>query len=181
MKRYDMLYDGPRLQWHGHGIFRATSGASGSQQADKQCDPQTGPIPEGTYYLWLREDETRPAPNAECDLGQTWGIQRIPRGKDAGECEPYWAQWGKNRVRLIPRDSVTKRRCAVQRDGFFIHDSTKGHTHGCIEVEPGFFDVLRHAVATSPRSGADAAKRLVLLVSYLPGQSTNGATFRSNT
>ena len=34
--------------------------------------------------------------------------QTIPRGANAGLCEPYWANWGKNRARLEAADNTTK-------------------------------------------------------------------------
>lgn len=73
------------------------------------------------------------------------GIQKIPRGKnDASECEPYWAQWGQNRARMEPADSSTQNKCLpVMRGGFYLHDSTKGFSHGCIEVEINLFVQLR--------------------------------------
>jgi len=175
---YDLLYDGPRLQWPGHGIFRATSGGRRSQSADKQCDRETGPIPEGGYFLWLREDPSQPEPNDLCKLSPTWGLQTIPRGQAAGQCEPYWSAWGYNRIRLVPLDQKARLACSEPRDGFYIHDSTKGYTHGCIEVEPRFFQILRHVVSLAATSNAHDTKKLRLLVKYLPGQSTYGSTFR---
>jgi len=173
---YDLLYDGPRLQWPGQGIFRASSGLPGRQSSVLQCDPIGGPIPEGSYFFLLREDTTVPAPTADCHIDPSWTIQRIPSGQAAGECAPYWAAWGKNRVRLnragrLPPD------CRVPRDGFYLHDSGKGYTHGCIEVEPRFFEVLRHMVATMNSPHGKRRDRLNLLVKYMSGQTTNGGTY----
>lgn len=176
---YDLLYDGPRLQWPGHGIFRASSGARSSQWADRQCDPEAGPIPEGSYFLWLREDPSQPEPTSTCNLPPTWGLQAIPRGTAAGSCEPFWSAWGTNRIRLVPLDQKTRVACQEPREGFYIHDSTKGFTHGCIEVEPKFFDLLRQSVARAATAHAHASKKLLLLVKYLPGQSTYGSTFKA--
>jgi len=67
---------------------------------------------------------------------------------------------------------------SVPRGGFYIHDSTKGYTHGCIEVEPRFFEVLRHLIATMQSPHGRPKDRLNLLVKYLPGQTTNGGTYR---
>jgi hypothetical protein len=63
------------------------------------------------------------------------------------------------------------------RGGFYIHDSAKGYTHGCIEVEPRFFNVLRHVIATTHSPHGKVKDRLNLLVKYLPGQTTNGRTY----
>ena len=175
---YDLLYDGPRLQWHGHGIFRATSGLRGHQAASLQCDPTGGPIPEGSYFFFLREDNIVPQPTDNCRIPAVWGLQRIPSGSEAGGCEPYWALWGRNRIRLNPVDSLPRKACPVPRAGFYLHDSAKGYSHGCIEVEPRFFNVLRHFIATLHSPHGTSKDKLHLLVKYLPGQTTNGGTYR---
>jgi len=56
------------------------------------------------------------------------------------------------------------------RKGFYIHDSTKGFSHGCIEIQPSFFIALKSFVQTTRRSS------LVLKVAYVPGRATNGGT-----
>lgn len=180
MIHYDLLFDGPRLQWPGQGIFRATSGLRGRQFSGLQCDPKGGPIPEGSYFFLLGEEPTVPVPNPpRCELPAVWQIQRIPSGAEAGECAPYWAQWGKNRVRLNRIEASPARpSCPLSRDGFYIHDSTKGYTHGCIEVEPRFFEVLRHFISTMHSPHGKARDRLNLLVKYLPGQTTSGGTYQ---
>jgi len=171
----DLLYDGPRLQWRGKGIFRATSGMAGRQSSAQQCDRAAGPIPEGRYFFWLREDKTVPTPTEDCGIPATWNLQTIPGGAEAGSCEPYWALWGRNRIRLTRIDPLP---CPAPRDGFYIHDSAKGFTHGCIEVEPLFFTVLRQAIVMARTPHVAAKDRLHLMVKYLPGQTTNGGTYR---
>lgn len=177
MSHYDLLYDGPRLQWRGHGIFRATSGRPGRQSSGLQCDTTGGPIPEGRYFLLLREDKTVHSPTEDCELPPAWHLQAIPSGEQAGACAPVWALWGRNRIRLTRIDPLPKA-CPMPRGGFYIHDSTKGYTHGCIEVEPLFFSVLRHIIAMAGTPHGTAIDRLCLLVKYLPGQITNGGTYR---
>jgi len=177
MIHYDLLYDGPRLQWPGRGIFRATSGSYGRQWSALQCDPDGGPIPEGSYFLLLAEESAVPNPDEGCQIAPSWKVQRIPSGLEAGVCEPGWVLWGRNRVRLTRLDPLPPG-CRVPRGGFYIHDSTKGYTHGCIEVEPRFFEVLRHLIATMHSPHGRPKERLNLLVKYLPGQTTNGGTYR---
>ena len=53
---------------------------------------------------------------------------------------------------------------------FYIHDSSKGFSHGCIEVEGRFFFVLRDFAKSQSRP------RLILKVEYKVGQATNGGT-----
>lgn len=58
MNKFDIVYDGQRLNWSGHGSYKATSGMPGHQSARAQCSPDKGPVPEGTYTLLLEEDKT---------------------------------------------------------------------------------------------------------------------------
>jgi len=177
MIHYDLLYDGPRLQWPGQGIFRASSGVPTRQSSALQCDPEGGPIPEGSYFVLLGEEPKIPIPTPDCQIAPAWKVQRIPWGAEAGACAPYWALWGQNRVRLTRVQSSPRRPCPTPRGGFYIHDSTKGYTHGCIEVEPRFFEVLRHVIGTMHSPHGRSRDRLYLWVKYLPGQTTNGGTY----
>jgi hypothetical protein len=84
--------------------------------------------------------------------------------------KPYWANWGFNRARMEPADIVNRARCKPMRGGFYLHDSTKGYTHGCIEVEGRLFSILRnHHIMTKKQT-------LTLKVTYVPGRETNGGT-----
>jgi hypothetical protein len=94
-------------------------------------------------------------------------LGKNPRG---GRCEPYFANWGYNRVRFYAADLTTQRRCAPARDGFYLHASTKGFSHGCIEVENQFFGEIA-SLARSRR-----VHRLTLKVAYVPGRPTYGGT-----
>ncbi|MEI2769516.1 MAG: DUF2778 domain-containing protein [Candidatus Competibacter sp.] len=176
----DMIYNGKQLSWSPKGekvtyTFKATSGLvdeSGDYRfTNEQCSIDRGPLPEGTYVLSL-EIDSKPAQDDgtnTCNLRPSWKIQSIPRGKDAGECEEYWANWGESRVRLEPYDQKTKDACSPRRGGFYLHDSAKGYTHGCIETEKNFFTLLRkYARHTSE-------KRLTLQIKYTT-KSTYGET-----
>lgn len=71
---------------------------------------------------------------------------------------------------LNPQDDVTKRSCLpIKRGGFYLHDSTKGYSHGCIEVEGAFFTQLRAYIKINKE------KRLKLQIKY-SGGSTYGGT-----
>src|SRR5690606_20114438 len=50
---HDMIYDGQRLNWPGHGTFRAASGLPGSQRAALACAADNGAVPPGYYRLYL--------------------------------------------------------------------------------------------------------------------------------
>lgn len=127
-----------------------------------------GPVPVGNYHVLVTR-EIRPAqPRADvaCGFKPGWGLETIFRG---GPCESTFANWGNNRVRFLPADDRTRHACASERDGLYLHDSTKGYSHGCIEVEVTFFyrlQIYRLVAVTS---------RLALRVDYKHA-STNGGT-----
>lgn len=166
----DMVYDGTVLAWNGRK-FKATSGMPQHQKPELQCAPDKGPVPEGIYLVFLSDQGTaRDDGSGRCQLSPAWGIQKIPRGLEAGDCEPFWANWGLNRVRFEPADIATKIACTPKRGGFHIHDSAKGFSHGCIEVEASFFPALRAFAKAHQRS------RIKLRVKYSGSATTNGGT-----
>jgi len=169
---YDLQYDGQVVTWKGKGSFKATSGLPGSQNPQYQCTPDSGPVPEGYYKVFIR-DQGAAADDGRglCAIKPSWGIQKIPRGKVAGECEPYWANWGKNRARMEPANESTKLKCKpIVRGGFYLHDSTKGFSHGCIEVDTKIFSLFRDFSKMSKKD------TLILKVQYMVGRDTNGGT-----
>ena len=133
----ELLYNGSLVTWVGKRVYRATSGMPGHQVPTDQCLPDRGPVPEGLYKLFIQDLGTAVDKGKnQCALKPAWGIQKIPRGAAAGACDPYWANWGYNRVRMEPADKATRQRCApLKRSGFYMHDSVKGFSHGCIEVD----------------------------------------------
>jgi hypothetical protein len=166
----DLLYNGKTVTWKGKGTFKATSGLPGFQNTSNLCLKNKGPVPEGNYYVPLIiGGNAKDDGQGVCRIVPSWQIETIPRGAAAGACEPYWANWGKNRVRFEPADATTKNACSPRRGGFYLHDSTKGFSHGCIEIETRFFKVLRTFAS------ARKAKSLRLIVKY-QGTSTNGGT-----
>lgn len=167
----DMEFDGQVLRWRGTGKFRATTGLPEYQHPTHQCVKDKGPVPEGLYKVFIadrgiaKDDGT-----GFCNLAPAWGVQTIPRGRDAGACDPYWANWGNQRVRIEPADAITQKACRPARGGFYIHDSSKGYSHGCIEIDRGFFVSLR------ARSAVNRTGYLTLRVKYVLGRPTNGGT-----
>ncbi len=183
-----LQYDGRWLTWFDGTFgpplaFRATSGMPGHQVPAEQCTKDAGPVPEGRYYLLLKVDPgdyARHNGTKNCRLSWSPNIQKIPRGgtttlrptrSRANFCEPYWANWGSNRVRIEPANAATKNLCTPRRSGFYLHDSTKGYSHGCIEVSPSFFQHLRNFVKSS------RLRRLTLVVKYTHA-TTYGGTLR---
>jgi len=173
-----LKYDGKRLHWNHPGDgnpaakYKATSGFTRYQIAAKQCTKNAGPIPEGTYSFRLVIDPKKYARDdgkGQCNLRPSQKIQQIPRGARAGSCERYWSNWGWNRVRIEAADTKTRKACSPRRGGFYLHDSTKGYTHGCIEVEQIFFNrIVKYAKKA-------IGKKLYLVVDYA-FTSTYGST-----
>lgn len=172
-----LTYDGKKITWKGKGVYNATSGLmefvdeNGNgviddwRYADFQRKKDHGPIPEGRYYLYLKEDKNPVAAHnlAKCQLYGSPKLQRIPRGAKYGECDLYWANWGENRIRLQPYSSTK----TFNRSGFYLHDSTKGYTHGCVELDQAFFRELRKFIrANSALPKSKRRYRLNLLVTY---------------
>lgn len=167
----DMEYNGQVLTWKGAGDFKATSGLPGFQAPGNSCLRDKGPMPEGIYRVLIANRGTASDDGTgQCNLQPGSGIQSIPRGADAGACEPFWANWGNNRARLEPADAPTRHACSPARGGFYLHDSTKGYSHGCIEIEPRFFPLLRARARHAPRG------YFVLKVKYVRGRPTYGGT-----
>ncbi|WP_221892334.1 hypothetical protein [Teredinibacter haidensis] len=82
---HEMHYDGQSLKWDTRGKFKATSGLPESQLPKNQCVPDSGPIPEGFYKIFLAnhglaKDDGR----GLCALKPSWGIQSISSGEEAG-------------------------------------------------------------------------------------------------
>lgn len=176
----DLEFDGQTLTWKSKGkTYKASSGLIPEKPGDTDwreskymCVVDHGPIPEGKYSLGTFIDPQKYSKDngsGTCDLRASGYIQQIPRGAMAGECEQYWINWGNNRVALEPEDAAARHGCNPGRGGFYIHDSVKGYTHGCIEVQTAFFNDLYSYASTSKR------KRLTLKVKYTH-QSTYGGT-----
>lgn len=171
----DLYYDGQTMRWPGYGDFRATSGMTVWQDPREQCEKDRGPVPEGSYRIQLTVDRDYAQDDGSglCALKPASAMQYIQRGPAAGACEVFWANWGHRRVRLHPADAATRARCSGSRSGFYIHDSTKGYSHGCIEVEVFF----NHFVALVSSQPLKKPKRwLTLGVKYVPARPTNGGT-----
>jgi len=83
-----------------------------------------GPTPEGRYSVNLVPDPNRMANASGGYLtpSPAGGIERIPAGG-----EQSWGTW---RARLNPAPGTN----TFGRDNMYLHDSSKGETHGCIET-----------------------------------------------
>jgi|SRR5271166_650161 len=159
----------------------------------EQHTPDAGPVPAGWYWFPLIFSSDANISGSDSHggyaLDKRQGIEAIPNtlqfpGHHRGEpssITPSFNAWGDNRVRLnkISLDDPT-----IQRDGFYLHDSRKGYSHGCIEVGVGndgskFFNALR--VYVKQQEALKKAKkphkeRLILRVKYPKDASTYGGT-----
>jgi len=140
-----VVYDGDELIWYGGDgnvvkKYPATSGLGGSQNSKFQSTPDAGPIPEGSYNVDLSLNSDRTV-SIDSGTGIIWagkGIERIPKTftTSSGSIEGYSA-WGNIRARLMPLSGNT-----FGRSNFYLHNSHKGYSHGCIETTTQFFNKL---------------------------------------
>lgn len=183
MSSDSLIFNGTLLIWHGHGSFPATSGTKGHQQAKEQDLKDFGPIPEGKYsFKAVIAKGSCFADNGTPDHRQ--GIEELaPEGATTittvgglvGEATEFLQAWGHNRVRL--NTLHIDHRKARNRSGFYIHDSHKGQTHGCIEVAHVFFDRLRAYAMHQQKLGSHAKTTLFVTVKYPSSDAnTNGGT-----
>ena len=123
------------------------------QNSKYQYIKGAGPTVEGKYKLNLKpEPETATIKNGEIENGQGKGIQILTNMKDPNNPAVNYTSpaWGEHRINLIPVDvkqpkenaSTPSRTDDRDLNSFYIHDSEKGETHGCHEIEKRFFDDL---------------------------------------
>jgi hypothetical protein len=183
---YNLLFTGTELRWVNRlppGVtseiaIPATSGMPGYQSAAHKNTKDKGPIPEGLYSfqaLWTsNKDRKARIINESVDLDKDQGIQLLPHGgfTKGGNGPFVFPEWGRHRVRLKVESDFT----AWHRSGFYIHDSHKGASHGCIEVLESFFN--KYLIPYAEWSGKPKT-RLRLRVKYPSATaSTRGDTLR---
>ena len=107
-----------------------------------QSVENAGPIPAGNYFVNLKPDPnrivgsdssgvTKPSPDG--------GIERTGYQPSPGGPTMASPDWGFHRARLQPRPGTK----SLGRHGnYYLHDSTKGYTHGCIETCGELFEQL---------------------------------------
>lgn len=112
--------------------FHGTSGGADYQVARDQQLQGKGPIPEGDYLVNLELDPTRRVTmDADGQTSQSTGIQQMLTKDNIVNLA-----WGRWRARL------EKVKVTTSRDNFYLHDSYKGHSHGCIETESSLYYFL---------------------------------------
>jgi L,D-transpeptidase catalytic domain len=195
----DFLFNGTRLIWvtNGGKSYKSSSGLPSFTDPDtrrivdmrvaKYQKYPDGPLPEGTYTvpIYLNGTATvvnkfapidpatgEPVDGVSCDLaaGVTGGLQKIPE-KGQGNCAAFsYPGWGTQRIRL---NKVSVKH--PSRNNFYLHDSTKGFSHGCVEVEKSFFEEVHRKFHTDFLHSKKHT--LTLRAQYpSPDASTNGGT-----
>ncbi|MEP7218976.1 MAG: RHS repeat-associated core domain-containing protein, partial [Bacteroidota bacterium] len=177
-----LFFNGKELTWYGGNlgdmsqrlyVFKATSGDIGHQTAKEQTLKGYGPIPEGRYKINLAPSPYRFAPTtpdgSELMPNKTGGgIDKIPNdaSDEDGNITDGWADWGNLRAALQPMKGTDTHK----RGNFYLHDSHKGYSHGCIETETMVFVKLI-------QYRAKGNSEIQLKVEYpSPDASTNGGT-----
>jgi hypothetical protein len=175
-----LLYNGTTLLWHGYGIYKASSGTPGHQTPADQCLKDLGPIPEGEYNVPVRLGgfayATNVTPQLKVEYDKEDSIENMPTNIEFGNVTSrgpiaHSPDWGCHRVRLS-KIRLSEPKCE-QRDGFYIHDSTKGYSAGCIETEHRFFEQLIQFAKSQPAKGG--TRSLLLVVDY-SAQTAKGAS-----
>ncbi|HEV8486214.1 MAG TPA: RHS repeat-associated core domain-containing protein [Blastocatellia bacterium] len=114
---------------------KATSGFP-SYRNSALDNQELGPVPHGHYRINLSLDPKRWAsmvPSGE-NLAAAYGVQRIRPSYRAANGQILLPEgWGTWRARLEPRNVSTT------RSNFYVHNSKKGFTHGCIETSDSLY------------------------------------------
>jgi hypothetical protein len=176
------------------------------RRPEYQCYQELGPVPEGKYRLRVFMAGTAKFANSPGEGGcyiwpnseQTGGVQSVLRGDDIPAdrraiCEEPLSYWGWHRIRFDPvgptKDACKGKLRAIDvgeniqghlvqgaRSGFNFHDSEKGQSEGCIEIDKDFFLDLEIYVKAM-RITKNNPSIFLLDVKYT-GNSTAGNTAR---
>ncbi|MEB3380556.1 RHS repeat-associated core domain-containing protein, partial [Flavobacterium psychrophilum] len=171
----------------GHKVTEYTDGSKVKSQNSKyQYIKGNGPTVEGKYKLNLKpEPETAQMKNGEIVSGQGKGIQSLVGMTDPSQPGKSFSSpaWGENRINLIPVDvkqPIENKNTPSKDDdrdlgSFYFHDSTKGESSGCHEIETQFFDDLL-------KFRSEGNDVLEVKVQYpSKNHSTNGGTEKTKT
>ena len=192
-----LLVTGDKVYWYGGDlgdtndeimVFNATSGFMNEknnrnyQSAEYQTFENAGPTPEGLYHVNLKPDPSRHAGRYQNADG-TFDYKKSPDGgieqlsydepNDQGEMV-HWSSsdWGEQRAALTPDEVTGATNSQRDNNSYYFHDSHKGYTHGCIEVESSLFNML-------VIYRADGNTSIPVQVKYPnPKHNTNGGTKR---
>jgi len=175
----NLLFNGINLIWitNNNKTYKATSGLPRWQHPKFQQVREKGPTPEGLYSVAIFYNGIAEIGSASsCQLKSGWGIQNVPgegaaTSRDNEDCwDNYWVNWGTTRLQFAAVKGAAN--AAPHRSGFYIHNSQKGYSHGCIEVENAFFEDMAIYIKS-----VSQIHHLRLRVRYLSDNMvTNGGT-----
>jgi hypothetical protein len=152
---YQIVYDGQTLSWKPFGkseTYAATSGAPGYQTPAHEVVENLGPVPAGKYKVPLRLGGYAYVIGVKEELSQLSvqfdreeSIENMPENVEFGDATNgnrlvNFPHWGCHRVRLTTLSYDNRN--VTRPGGFYIHDSTKGYSAGCIETSHRFFEHL---------------------------------------
>jgi RHS repeat-associated protein len=151
----------------------STSGMPGFQDKDKTGKRELGPIPVGDYSVNLVQDPERVAKHIRGAMIPGVGIEQIPTStKPESEKEDYGRPWNEEPSYDFRNWGTWRARLELKKPGertsFYLHNSTKGYTHGCIETCDELLDEMK-------KLRTSGQKALDVRVSYLD-KTTNGGT-----
>lgn len=117
--------------------YAGTSGGEGYQNSNNQNIPDAGPVPSGDYKINLEPDFTRKVKtnsDGSTKPNPDGGVELLPWGNGS-----LYSEWGQWRARL---DKVNVN---STRNDFYLHDSYKGYSHGCIETNTAlYYDLSKY-------------------------------------
>ncbi|MEN2402529.1 SpvB/TcaC N-terminal domain-containing protein [Flavobacterium sp. MC2016-06] len=170
----------------GHKITEYSDGSKVKSQNSKyQYIKSNGPTVEGKYKLNLKpEPEVAQMKNGQIVSGQGKGIQTLVGMTDPSQPGKTFSSpaWGENRINLIPvsvkqpAENLSTPSKDDDRDlgSFYFHDSTKGESSGCHEIDTEFFDDLL-------KYRAEGHDEMEVKVQYpSKNHSTSGGTEKKN-
>ncbi|CAM3853835.1 tlde1 domain-containing protein [Mucilaginibacter galii] len=123
--------------------YKASSGLPKFQNSSFVQTKDKGPVPEGKYWIFLLPNPARIAKSDKASgalvPSSAGGIEKIPAFtlNSKGQSIIY-PGWGNTRARLFADRSTQ----TFGRNNFYLHDSHKGYSHGCIETSSMVFDML---------------------------------------
>jgi hypothetical protein len=155
--------------------FKGTSGIRDDytdyRNAEFQNRKDQGPVPEGWYSVNLKPAPWRvakPDPSSGAiNSNPQGGIELLPeRFSTTSMGIVTYEGWGTIRARLEPQKGTN----TFGRSNFYLHNSEKGYSHGCIETSTAIFGYMISYRSTG-------AKSISVKVDYpTPTSSTYGFT-----
>ena len=152
-------YTGRTISWYagrtGDRSRSLSSGAAASghfgHQRPSECGTEGGgPTPPGAYSIDLKPSPNRVAGTVGSgrfpdSLASGNGVQQVPASTTTNNYRRAWGTW---RARLNPKSGTDTK----DRDNFYLHNSHKDETSGCVETPDNFEGLLRAYKAAGNKS-----------------------------